>query len=207
MPFKVEPPLYSVWGSMRSRCNNPNNRQYKDYGGRGIRICERWDSFKAFETDMGPRPEGNYSLDRIDNDGNYTPENCRWASRTEQQRNQRVTRRVIIEGQSYLAVELADKSGLKTDTIIERARRGLTLAEVLDPAKRVFTDGLALGGKASGAVKQARTHCHQGHEFTAENTRITPQGWRVCRLCHAEKVRQQNARKRATAALAPSAPA
>ena len=89
-------PLYEIWHSMRDRCLNPNHPCYHMYGGRGITICERWNDFAAWLADMGPRPEGrfpsgrpHYSLDRRDNDGNYEPTNCRWATALEQRHNRR----------------------------------------------------------------------------------------------------------------------
>lgn len=79
---------YNTWCTMIQRCTNPANRQYKDYGGRGITICERWMKFENFLADMGLRPVG-LSLDRINNDGNYGPGNCRWTTRLQQSRNRR----------------------------------------------------------------------------------------------------------------------
>jgi hypothetical protein len=76
---------------MRQRCNNPKATAYKDYGGRGITACERWASFKHFVEDMGPRPSLAYTLDRIDTNGNYTPDNCRWATKLVQATNQRLS--------------------------------------------------------------------------------------------------------------------
>jgi hypothetical protein len=82
-------PLYAAWAAMRQRCQNPAHHGYANYGGRGITVCERWRDFGAFLADMGERPEG-LTLDRIDNDGNYEPGNCRWATALEQRHNQRV---------------------------------------------------------------------------------------------------------------------
>lgn len=81
-------PTYITWRGMKTRCNNPKHRRYSDYGGRGIKVCERWMDFNNFLADMGERPEG-LTLDRIDPNGNYEPGNCRWATDSVQQTNKR----------------------------------------------------------------------------------------------------------------------
>lgn len=82
---------YRTWWHIIGRCHTETNRSYSEYGGRGITVCQRWrDSFEAFYADMGPKPHPDYSIDRIDNDGNYEPSNCRWADRTVQSTNQRL---------------------------------------------------------------------------------------------------------------------
>lgn len=182
MPFKNQHPLYHVWRSMRDRCRNPNFKQFADYGGRGITICDRWNSFAAFVEDMGPRPDG-YTLDRIDNDKGYGPDNCRWASHKEQQRNRRVNVYVTVDGVRHLAVALGDINGVKTDTIVARAKAGLCYDKVISPERRFELAGLSLGGAANGARQRSKTHCSNGHEFTEANTYFTKEGWRNCRMC------------------------
>lgn len=196
MPFKIKPELYSIWQGMKRRCDNPSFKQWKDYGGRGIKVCEQWaNSYACFAKDMGPRPHG-YTLDRIDNNGNYEPSNCRWSSRSEQQRNQRVTRTVDIEGRSYVAVELAKISGLKTDSIVARAEKGLSLQEILAKEKRYYMQGLALGGLYNGIKQRAKTHCKNGHLFDEKNTAPTKTMagtiGRRCRKCHAMRQALRN---------------
>lgn len=193
-------PLYVTWRGMLNRCYNQNLPWFKNYGGRGIAVCDRWQrSFFAFVEDMGPRPEGR-TLDRIDNDKNYSPENCRWATRKEQQRNQRKTIRLTIDGVEYLLAHLAEISGHKAETIQGRHRAGMTYEEIVSKESRPTNKtGLALGGAANGARQKLKTHCPQGHEYLPENltSDSVKNGWRRCRICHAAR---QDVRNKAIAA-------
>ncbi len=80
--------MYQCWQDMKQRCYNPNNHNFKNYGERGIKVCQEWHTFEQFFADMGPMPDG-LTLDRIDNAGNYEPSNCRWATKQQQRQNQR----------------------------------------------------------------------------------------------------------------------
>lgn len=92
---KAPSPTYKSWRNLKKRCNNPNHTDYKDYGGRGIAVCERWSDFRNFLEDMGERPEGK-TIDRKDNDGGYYKENCRWATAKEQRLNQRPRKERVL---------------------------------------------------------------------------------------------------------------
>jgi hypothetical protein len=113
---------YFAWQSMISRCKNPNHMSYKNYGARGIDVCERWLKYENFKEDMGDRPEG-MSLDRIDNDGNYEPSNCKWSTRTEQCRNKRTNRNITLRGMTKTLSGWAEELGLEQSSLSERLEK------------------------------------------------------------------------------------
>jgi len=125
-------PEYKIWTAMVQRCTTVKHQAYKDYGGRGIKVCERWrHSFENFLDDMGKRPSPLYSLDRIDNDGNYEPGNCRWATQTEQTNNQRNNHIVEFNGESLTINQWAEKTGINSTTIHQRIKRGWSIEQIL----------------------------------------------------------------------------
>lgn len=115
---------YSVWMDMRTRCGNPRDKDYKNYGARGISVCKRWaESFIAFFSDMGPRPEG-MTLDRIDVNGNYEPGNCRWIDRKTQVRNRRNALLVFYGQRELPLMEACELAGVKYNTALYRLLQG-----------------------------------------------------------------------------------
>jgi len=116
---------------MFQRCYNPNGTKYADYGGRGITVCDRWLKFENFYADMGDRPEG-MEIDRFpDNDGNYEPGNCRWATRPEQMRNTRANRMITFQGRTQCLTDWANEIGVGCSTICTRLARGWSLERAL----------------------------------------------------------------------------
>jgi hypothetical protein len=126
---------HNSWEAMRRRCRDKNLSGYPDYGGRGIKVCARWDKpragFRNFLDDMGERPSPEHSIDRVDNDGDYEPGNCRWATIAEQSLNRRNNRRVTIGDETLCSLEWAQRYGMKLTTIHGRMRRGETFEQAL----------------------------------------------------------------------------
>lgn len=118
---------YRSWKDMRARCRNPENHDYPDYGGRGISVCDRWDDFAAFLSDMGPRPEGK-TIDRIDHNGDYTPGNCRWADAETQANNKRANH-VVKSGETL--AQASRRAGLSASKVWYRLKAGYSLEEAL----------------------------------------------------------------------------
>jgi hypothetical protein len=125
-------PEYKAWMAMNERCANVNHQSYSFYGGRGITVCERWRvSFQSFYEDMGPRPSRHHSLDRIDNDAGYFPDNCRWATKSEQQNNIRSNRPITFRGETLNLSQWARKMGLPSDALSRRLNDGWTVEDAL----------------------------------------------------------------------------
>lgn len=115
---------YIVWHGMLQRCNNPNNKDYKHYGGRGIRVCERWlHSFRNFLNDMGRKPSSEYSIERMNNDFGYGPSNCCWATRKKQGHNRRTCRNITFSGKTQILKEWAHELQISPTTLDYRLKK------------------------------------------------------------------------------------
>lgn len=124
-------PEYMVWVNMRHRCVNPKAANYLYYGGRGITVCERWASFENFIVDMGPRPSPRHTIDRVDNDKGYFPENCQWATAQEQARNRRSSQMITHNGRTQCRAAWAQELGISYSTLSGRIHRGWSINRAL----------------------------------------------------------------------------
>lgn len=130
-------PEFSTWTDIKSRCYNKNRKEFYRYGGRGISVCKRWlDSFDNFLADMGKRPSPNHSIERLNNNGNYEPSNCKWATMSEQQRNKRNKHLIEIDGITKHLCDWAKESGLNPSTILLRERSGLVGQDLIKQSRR-----------------------------------------------------------------------
>ena len=131
--------LRNVWRKMRSRCEHAWHKSYKNYGARGIRVCDRWQDFENFLADMGPRPSGQ-QLDRVDSNGGYEPGNVRWADKWQQARNRRTNRRLTLDGSTKPMAEWAHAAAISASLLGWRLKHGWDLRTALttrpDPRRR-----------------------------------------------------------------------
>lgn len=141
---------------MRDRCNNPNRKDWMHYGGRGIYVDSRWESFENFLLDMGPRPSNKHSLDRIYNDGPYSRENCRWATDVEQKRNTSGNHLLTYNNETMTVVEWAERMGVPQSTLYKRLRIGWPVKDALCiPVYTKETQLLEHNGEVRSLVKWA----------------------------------------------------
>lgn len=143
-------PLYGIWCGIKSRCENPNRKQFTRYGGAGINVCPRWRSdFWAFVADMGDRPSPDHSIDRIDNEGDYEPGNCRWATHIEQANNRRRTRMVVYRGHEMPLTDAVREAGsvIHYEAAWVRIRTGWAVERALE-TPRLHVSGNAKFRKA-----------------------------------------------------------
>ena len=134
---------YRVWAAMKSRCNNPNNEDYPNYGGRGIKVCDEWskDFYKFYQdiaSEIGVHPGKGYSIDRIDTNGNYEPGNVRWTTGKIQARNRRTTVKVNYRGQEVYLIDLSEASGVAYETLYQRIHKyGWDIERALTKPSRI----------------------------------------------------------------------
>jgi hypothetical protein len=140
-------PTYRSWLSMIDRCCNSNNPKYEYYGGRGIKVCDRWKEFTNFLNDMGKRPSLKVSIDRYpDKNGNYELENCRWSSDIDQQRNMRSNDLITYNGEIHCRTEWAEIIGITPDSLRDRLRQGWTIERALTTECKRVMDRHSYGG-------------------------------------------------------------
>lgn len=136
-------PEWMAWQNMRARCHNQNLRQYKDYGGRGIKVCDQWQGkggFKTFLNDVGFRPSEEYTLDRIDNALNYEPGNVRWATRYQQNSNTRKNIYLTANGKTQTISQWSRELGIPNSTLTARYNLGWTAEDIINVRVRPITE-------------------------------------------------------------------
>ena len=127
----INRPEYNSWRAMMARCNDPKYWAYRRYGGRGITVCERWRVFSSFLEDMGKKPTPKHSLDRIDGDKDYSPENCQWATQRHQMSHTSRTRLETIDGETRTLQQWCEHFGKKRGQIYNRLREGWSVEKAL----------------------------------------------------------------------------
>jgi len=173
---------YSTWQSMKQRCYDFNCGCYPRYGGRGITVCDRWrEDYGAFLEDMGQRPSPLHSIERIANEGNYEPNNCRWATRSEQARNRRSSRLITCDGVTKTLAEWAELTGIGASVIDTRLARGWEVSDALtalagNPRNRRTTHWITYEGETKSIAEWAEL---KGLDYGCLKSRITKLGWTI----------------------------
>jgi hypothetical protein len=141
-------PEYQSWRNMMKRCFDPDSQSYEDYGKRGIRVCVRWLNYENFYADMGPRPSPSHTLEREDNDGNYEPGNCRWATRKEQARNRRSSVLLTYQDKQQTVAAWAEELGIGYQTLLKRLKNR--------PVEEAFTIPVREGNYQNSGMRKKR---------------------------------------------------
>lgn len=164
---------FKTWTGILTRCLNPNSASYNDYGGRGIKVCDRWrSSFKSFLEDVGPRPSEQHSIDRINNDKGYAPDNCRWATHNEQARNKRNTVLVDVDGEMKPLSQISEELGVSISAMRYRVSKGLKGRGVINsPVAKYTLNGIT--DTTSGWSKRT------GIKQSTISMRLSTYGWSV----------------------------
>lgn len=185
----AETPLHRIWRGMLNRCRNPNQDGFENYGGRGIKVCERWHDFMAFEADMRTGYRPGLSIERKDVDGDYSPDNCRWATLAEQAVNRRSTPFVVYEGarMAFADAWRRANSPVGIDTAWSRYKSGRWTLE----------DALKSPALPKGHHRRDNK-CGNGHELTSGNSYVRPSDGQVCcRACGREAAKRYRLRRAA----------
>lgn len=178
---------HKVWLGMKKRCFNPQSKAFPNYGARGITICERWLTFENFLADMGKRPSVAHSIERVDNEGNYEPANCRWATAREQCNNQRGNRRLTLHGKTATLAEWARDLGIHPDVLNSRLNKyGWTVEAALKPLTRRSKVTITYQGVTKPLTEWAR---EAGISASALRRRIEKLGWTMERAMTTPVVR------------------
>lgn len=156
-------PLYNVWRGLHERCYNEKTESYRHYGGRGIKVCERWSDFKNFLKDMGERPLPTDTIDRIDNNGDYEPDNCRWADHKTQCRNRRTNHLLTCDGQTKTLAEWAEITGIGYATIKTRVDNlgWSDSAAIKTPINQLYSAVCCECGTSFGSNSRSAKYCNQ----------------------------------------------
>ncbi len=155
--YRAKTRTYNAWTALKGRCFNPRNKAFKHYGGRGIKVCVRWMSYFNFYDDMGPVPRG-FSIERVDVNGDYCPENCKWIPRREQPLNLRTTRKFTFQGESLPLSVWSKRLGVPKSALKARFQKGIPARRALDPNFKRLPSPIA-------ARRRKNRWCLRGHLY------------------------------------------